>query len=36
MQREGLNLGFVRPEDFRMDTSLGYACKNIIQAKVDC
>ena len=22
MQREGLNLGFVRPEDFRMDTSL--------------
>ena len=22
LQREGLNLGFVRPEDFRMDTSL--------------
>ena len=22
MQREGLNLGFIRPEDFRMDTSL--------------
>ena len=22
MQREGLNIGFIRPEDFRMDTSL--------------